>query len=730
MNNNEKNEGLSNARKTTSDELAYNVGDMSYLNDLEHVRARAGTYIGDLGEHGLHHLVHEVIDNSLDEAMAGHATQIRVTVFQDGSISIADDGRGIPVEFDERVGKSALECVMTLLKYGGKFEDSAYKASGGLNGMGLKTVNFLSESCRVTVHRDGLAYQQVYSRGVPVDSVQEVGESSSSGTEIHFLPDAEMFGDQQFQKSILYQRLQNAAFINQNVQVEFVDQRDESRSCFHYKQGLVEWVQHHQEGLRPLHQEVIAVEGNVHEVEVRVAFRYHLDAEEYVRCYANNVFNENGGTHLTGFRAALTRSLMQFAKRENLLGPMPVLAQDLREGLTAIVSVRLSQPQFDAQHKVKLTSQVAEKSVQQVVGEFLKSFWEENPSIAKSIVAKACVAAQARLQAKEVRKRLLSKSRTLGGMPGKLRDCLSKDPKTNELYLVEGDSAGGSAEGGRIREFQAILPLRGKIINAFKNSTDKVLSNQEVQSVIQSLGIGVGQDLAIERLRYHKVIIMTDADVDGSHIRTLLLCFFYRQMPQLILDGHVLIAQPPLFRIKSRGKNFYIQSDEALEQVLLERGLKSSRLVLSSGDEIGGPRLAEFVSSPDPFPTFQKPDSNTNFDGSTLVSAFKGVHYSKPLHLKVHNEEVLVSSLNDLRAELRKAGEQGVQVTRFKGLGEMNAEELRQTTLHPDKRSLVRVTMRDAQKAHDMFQLLMGVVVEPRRKFIESNALNVKSIDV
>ena len=687
------------------DDDFYDVAQMSYLDDLEHVRARAGTYIGDLGTHGLHHLVHEVIDNSLDEAMAGYADRIEITIHNDGSISVKDNGRGIPVATDPRVGKSALECVMTLLKYGGKFEDSAYKRAGGLNGMGMKAVNFLSAWCVVQVARDGQTHQQSYRVGKPEGPVEVVGPTSETGTQVSFLPDPDKFGGLKFDSTVLQQRAQTAAFLNPGVAIHFSDQRSGTEFKFHYQRGLVEWIEYHQNDLPLVHDKVIHVSGSHEEVEVSLAFRYHLETNELTRCFANNILNEEGGTHLSGFRTALTRSLMAFAKRENAFDAIVPIAQDLREGLTAIVSVRLSQPQFDSQHKIKLTSAIAEKAVQSVAGNYLKKFWEENPRIANSILAKAVISARARVQAKEVRKRLLSKSKTLGGLPGKLRDCTSKDPTQSELYLVEGDSAGGSAEGGRVREFQAILPLRGKIINAYKSSLEKVLSNVEVQSIIQAVGIGVGPHIEMEKLRYHKIIIMSDADVDGSHIRTLLLCFFYRQFPQLINRGHVFVAEPPLYRVRNKSKNEYIQNDRELKDYLFARGVRWSKLYIDDIEYVGRDLEAKVLS---------RSSGDELKNGALVVQG-------KPFDL---------GSFSSLEQAVRAAGETGLQITRFKGLGEMNAEELRHTTLLPEKRKLVRITMEDAQRAQELFHLLMGVSVEPRRKFIEQHALSVKNLDI
>lgn len=734
--NSSENQQPTPASKLACNSDTYDVSDMQFLDDLEHVRRRAGTYIGDLGVRGLHHLVHEVIDNCLDEAMAGFATHLQITIQDDHSISVSDNGRGIPVDFDPRLGKSALECVMTMLKYGGKFGDSAYDTAGGLNGMGLKAVNFLSKWCIVQVQRNGHRYQQKFEQGIATGEVEIVGNSNETGTTVSFLPDPEKFGDLNFDGNLLAKRLQNAAFINPGVHIDFCDSRSQQTESWCFQRGLAEWVEHHQLELTPIHKDVISIQGRKEDVSVDIAFRYHIDPNNMVACYANNIHTEEGGSQLNGFRTSLTRGLLAYARKQKLLGAFQPLAADFWEGLTAIVSVRLSQPEFESQNKVKLTTPAVEQIVREMSREVLNRFWEEHPEVAQAIVAKACVTAQTRIQAKEVRRKLIAKSKGFGGLPGKLRDCTSKDPTVSEIYLVEGDSAGGTAEGGRIREFQAILPLRGKIINAFKYTTEKVLSNQEVQGIIQALGIGVGPDVNIKKLRYYKVIIMSDADVDGSHIRTLLLCFFYRQMPQLITAGHVFIAQPPLFRIRSRNTNEYLQSDEEMHSRLLKRGCKNAVLKIHGDTTIAADQLLKLCKVLESIQRSTTPGEPTPAQNDLLISfgldancltTNSELGNEKPsFEVRTGSTSIGMDSLVQLSNQLRTLGENGIQVTRFKGLGEMNAEELRQTTLLPENRRLVRVTMDDAQKADEMFHLLMGVIVEPRRKFIKEHALDAK----
>ena len=577
----QRNLDAQNELETTKGQTAdYGTEQMRHMSDLEHVRERSGMYIGNRGLGGLHHLVSEVVDNSIDEVMAGHATVIQVTVNPDGSLTVADDGRGIPVDVDPNIGKSALEGVMTMLKYGGKFNNTAYKTSAGLHGIGVKAVNFLSEWCEVEVRRGGHAYQQEYERGKKTTEVVKVGTASGTGTKTTFKPDYQMFGDLKFDYNTLYKRLQELAFLNRGVKIVFKDLRNDQGETFHYNDGIVEFVRHLNRASEGIHADVVYINGHNEEttVQVEVAFQYCTEYTENVHCYANNINTIDGGTHLSGFRAALTRTLNAYGKKENIFKDIVPTGEDLREGLTAIVSVRLAAPQFESQTKVKLTNTDVESTVISIVGDYLGKYLEEHPKTAKQMIAKAVLAAEAREAARKAKALLRERKGALagGGLPGKLRDCTSKIVDRCELYLVEGDSAGGSAEGGRDREFQAILPLRGKIINAYKSREDKVLANEEVRSIISAVGSGIGEDLDLTKRRYGKVIIMTDADVDGSHIRTLLLTFFYRQMYELVRGRHVYVAQPPLFKITHKKQTHYVQTEAEMNALLLDSGLKDA----------------------------------------------------------------------------------------------------------------------------------------------------------
>ena len=590
-------------RENSKVEGDYGVEQMRYMSDLEHVRERSGMYIGNRDVRGLHHLVTEVVDNSIDEVMAGHATVIKVTVNVDGSITISDDGRGIPVDEDPSIGKSSLEGVMTMLKYGGKFGSHAYKTSGGLHGIGVKAVNFLSEWCEVEVHRGGGVYQQEYERGKTTGPVQKLGKTDRTGTKTTFKPDREMFGDLKFDYNILHRRLQELSFLNQGVKIVYQDHRTNQSETFQYDRGLVQFIEYLNRASEQVHPEIIFIHSFDDKLGITVdaAFQYSNDYTEQVHTYVNNINTVDGGTHLTGFRTALTRTLNAYGKKENIFKNVTPSGEDFREGLTAILSVRIPNPQFESQTKVKLNNPELEGIVNSAVGEFLAKYLEENPRVAKLVLQKAVLAAEAREAARKAKAILRERKGALfgGGLPGKLRDCTSKDVERCELYLVEGDSAGGSAEGGRMREFQAILPLRGKIINAYKSREDKVLANEEVRSMIQAIGAGIGEEQDISKRRYNKIIIMTDADVDGSHIRTLLLCFFYRQMYELVSKGHVYVAQPPLFRVRQRKRTYYVQSEDAMRNQLLEKGLGDAEFdagdgLIRKGDEMR--RLCEVLA--------------------------------------------------------------------------------------------------------------------------------------
>lgn len=800
----------------------YKAEDLQHLSDRDHVRERPGMYIGDTTLRGLHHLVYEVVDNSIDEAMAGYATNVKVTINTDGSVTVEDDGRGIPVDRHEQLSiemdrdVSTLEGVMTVLKFGGKFQKGAYQTSGGLHGVGVTVVNFLSEWAEVEVRRDGGVFQQEYERGIPTGQVERIGNTDRNGTKTTFKPDPLIFPQTKYEYSVLHKRLQELAFLNSGVRISFKDERNGEADEFYYERGIIEFVEHLNRSSDALHREVIHIDGEQDGIGYELAIQYTTDLTENVHTYANNIHTHEGGTHLSGFRAALTRCLNQYGKNNNLFKNINVLGEDFREGLTVVISVRVPHPQFEGQTKTKLGNSDVESVVQSAVGDFLAKYLEENPATAKVILRKGIQAAEAREAARKARELVRRKSALGGsGLPGKLRDCLSSDMERCELYLVEGDSAGGSAEGGRLREYQAILPLRGKIINAYKAREDKVLANEEIQSMINAIRCGVGSDQDLSKRRYNKVIIMTDADVDGSHIRTLLLCFFYRQMTHLIAGGHVYVAQPPLFRVRSRKETYYVQSEEEMKDQLMQRGLDDSSFDPRDGRVIAGEEMVKLcktlavledavlalerrgialrthaermnpetgrlpvyhvflgraehwmttrqeldeflkahpeardiasgegeVRAPDQLVINELHEVRTinnclkdlrdmGFEIETLLPMDRTGMEDSRYVLRRGDAEIGLEDLRGLLAAVRAAGEKGLQVTRFKGLGEMNAEELRETTLDPRNRTLIQVSMADAGAADEMFRVLMGDKVEPRREFIEKHALEVKNLDV
>ena len=813
----------------------YQGEDLQRLSDLEHVRERPSMYIGDTTSRGLHHLVYEVVDNSIDEAMAGFASKIHVTINSDGSITTHDDGRGIPVDIHEQLSQqedreiTTLEGVMTFLKFGGKFEKGAYQTSGGLHGVGVTVVNFLSEWCEVEVYRNGHIHQQEYERGVPTGPVSRAGKTDQVGTKTTFKPDAQIFQTTKYEYSILHKRLQELAFLNSGVKILFKDERNGESDEFCYERGIIEYVEHINRSSDPLHKDVIYMNGEQDGVGFEIAMQYTTDITENVHSYVNNIHTHEGGTHVSGFRTALTRILNSYGKKNNLFGKASVTGEDFREGITTIISLKVPEPQFEGQTKTKLGNNEVEGIISSNLGEFLKNFLEENPKVAKIIIRKGVQAAEAREAAKKAREQVRRKSVLGGGgLPGKLRDCLSSEVEKCELYLVEGDSAGGSAEGGRLKEFQAILPLRGKIINAYKAREDKVLANEEVQSIISAIRVGIGEDQDLAKRRYDKIIIMTDADVDGSHIRTLLLCFFYRQMYQLIEAGKIYVAQPPLFRVKNKKNTYYVQTEDAMKQQLMDRGLQDATLETEEGIQVQGDEMAKlcrtlgsmedaisalerrgvnlrthsdrrnfetgrlpvfhvFLDQEEHWFTNRKEleeflkaqeekhgeelkverveiadsqnGSATNgstkpvlqiiefhevrtinsglkslaelgFDVESLMTAERTGIQQPRFVVRRGDSETAIEDLRSLPATIRSAGEKGMSVTRFKGLGEMNAEELRETTLDPENRTLVQVRMTNAADADDMFRILMGDKVEPRREFIEKHALEVKNLDV
>ncbi|TWT54413.1 DNA gyrase subunit B [Rubripirellula amarantea] len=815
----------------------YTDKDLQRLSDLEHVRARPSMYIGDTSSGGLHHLVYEVVDNSIDEAMADFAKSVSVVVHTDGSVTVEDDGRGIPVtpheQLTEELGRevTTLEGVMTMLKFGGKFKKGAYQTSGGLHGVGVTVVNFLSQWAEVEVSRDGFTWTQEYERGVPTGPVQKGRATKKKGTKTTFKADGQIFDTLKYSYDTLYKRLQELAFLNSGVHIKFLDERNGESGDFKYERGLVEFVEHLNRASDVLHADVIQIVGEKDGVQYDIAMQYSTEYTENVQSYVNNIHTTEGGTHVSGFRSALTRTLNNYGKKENLFKNTVPSGDDFREGITAVISARVPEPKFEGQTKTKLGNNDVEGIINSGVGETLAKFMEENPKVAQSIVRKGMLAAEAREAARKAKDLMRQRKSALsgGGLPGKLRDCISKNRDECELYLVEGDSAGGSAEGGRMRDFQAILPLRGKIINAYKSREAKVLENTEVQSMIQAIGTGIGMDQDLNKRRYNKIVIMTDADVDGSHIRTLLLCFFYRQMYELVARGHVYVAQPPLFRVQHGKNRYYIQSDAEMKSQLLDRGLQDTVFEAEDGRRVEGEKMRQLCTTlatmedainaleqrgislrihaqrfdpvAEKLPSLLLTHGNIEewFNNQEDVEKFlneKGLvleydteeveedesgemvakapveppanlaHLTELHEVKTINSglkemqtlgftiddlipvertgsttarfellrgEDVRRPLEDLRAllpEVRAAGEKGLQVTRFKGLGEMNAEELRETTLDPANRTLLRVNLTDAGAADEMFRLLMGDKVEPRREFIETHALDVRNLDI
>jgi DNA gyrase subunit B len=836
---------MSDSNKT-NETNEYGADNLQHLSDREHVRKRPGMYIGDTFNRGLHHLVYEVVDNSIDEAMADYASLISVVINPDGSITVEDDGRGIPVEKHEALSEefdrevSTLEGVMTVLKFGGKFDKGAYQTSGGLHGVGVTVVNFLSQWCKVEVGRDGYIHRQEYEYGDPVGLVKRGEKSNKTGTKTTFKPDGDIFETTKYQFDILAKRMQDLAFLNRGITIEITDERSDQKESYCYENGIIDFVHHLNRASDVLHEDVFYIEGNEtieegNDIGYEIALQYTNDYTEHLHSYVNNIHTHEGGTHETGFRKALTRVLNAYGLKEKILKDNKEVptGDDVREGMTVILSAKVAHPQFEGQTKTKLGNREVESVISSNFGKALEKYLEENPKNARIIIQKGIIAMEAREAAKKARQLMRKRKDVLGGgsLPGKLRDCISKNMEKCELYLVEGDSAGGSAEGGRLKQYQAILPLRGKIINAYKARVDKVLANEEVQAMINAIGCGFGDDQNLEKLRYNKIIIMTDADVDGSHIRTLLLCFFYRQMYSLMERGHVYIAQPPLFRVK-QGKNiYYIQSEDEMKNLLLEKGLADAVFITENGDELEGEKMGllcrtlsgmeeallalerrginlkihaqhqnvetgklpmfhvfegkddywfseqdevdAFIDerTPDEPPPTESADEGTE-DGpeegteedaieelstsihveelhevrtinaglkdlqqygldvqSLLAVERTGVENPRYI-LKRGDTEIPLKELRGLLNAVRAAGEKGLQLTRFKGLGEMNAEELRDTTLDPNQRTLVRVTMDDVAAADEMFRVLMGDKVEPRREFIEKYALDVQNLDV
>ena len=812
----------------------YDASKIDKLEGLEAVRKRPGMYIGDPDERGLHHCVFEVLDNSIDEHLAGHCDKIEVAVHMDGSVSIRDNGRGIPVDMHPKWKMPAVELVLTNLHAGGKFGQGAYKYSGGLHGVGAKCVNALSDWFKVEVSRDGKVYSMEFERGVTTKKLGVIGQSKHTGTLITFKPDPTIFTlTTEFKFDLLANRLRELAFLNPGIEITLADERIEKTETFFYKNGIEEFVRQLGRNKQVLHPKPIVVNRQKDEVFVDCVMQYNDSYNDQILCFANSIANTDGGTHLTGFRSALTRAINQYAKQNSLLKEKDpaISGDDVREGLVCVLSVKLPNPRFESQTKVKLVNTEIDGIVSSVVYDGLMTHFDANPSVAKKVIEKGLLAARARDAARKARETVRKGALTGGGLPGKLADCSDRDPANTELFIVEGDSAGGSAKQGRDRKFQAILPIRGKLINVEKARLDKVLQNNEIRTMITAVGTGIGDgegegSFNLEKLRYHKIIIMTDADVDGSHIRTLLLTFFYRQMQDLVKRGFVYIAQPPLYQIARKKRVEYVDDDARLNKILIELGTDEVRLRnLSDGKELSEKQLAEILElleSLDKYANalrrhggdfaayvehrdgkslelprhlvkvrsgndetvhyFHDEESLAKFgtdnpdlrlfgedDDTAFIEKSKNGHTRRARHVELHESKAIadvlaklakkglsvdhysaqdkplfelvegegeresvkpIFSIPEILSSVIEVGRRGLQIKRFKGLGEMNPKELFETTMDPSRRKLLRIDLTDAVEAEAMFTKLMGEEVEPRRQFIEDNALNVRNLDV
>jgi len=792
----------------------YTAENIKVLKGRDAVRKRPGMYIGDVDDiAGLHHMVWEVVDNSIDEAQAGHATQVKVTIHADQTVSVSDDGRGIPVDLHKESGRSAAEVIMTELHAGGKFDSNSYKVSGGLHGVGVSVVNFLAEWLRLEIYRDGKVWEQNYLRGVPQGELKAIGTTKRTGTLITFKPDAEVFSVLEFHPDLLVRHLRELAFLNSGLEISFEDEGSEREESFCFEGGLAEFANYLNRSKTTLHPDPIYLDEKSDDgQEIEVALQWHDGYTENVLAFTNTVFNRDGGTHLSGFRAALTRTVNAYAQSQNLLKGMKenLSGEDIREGLTAIIAVRLVDPRFSSQTKDKLVSADVKGWVESVINDRLATFFEENPMIAKRVVTKCLDAARAREAARHARELTRRKSALeTSALPGKLADCSERDPQLAELFIVEGDSAGGSAKQGRDRRFQAILPLRGKILNVEKARFDRMLASEEIRALIQCLGTGIGHDeFDPLKVRYHKIIIMTDADVDGSHIRTLLLTFFYRQMRALVERGHLFIAQPPLYKVAKKKSEVYLKDDADLSRFLLDRVEDEFRLVVgSSGESFSGRDLRTAILVAEDWSATLENLERRGWPTALVMAALdiesrgavpgsseyaselvaelrdlgyedlrvevdeehgasevicrvgsngisrecrlgwsltKNGHFRRaermldriaslrvgPYHLERNGDRNTVETLPELVSHLYEVAKKGFNIQRYKGLGEMNPTQLWETTMDPDERRLLVVNIEDAAKADELFTILMGDAVEPRRRFIEDNALEARNLDI
>lgn len=792
------------------EKLTYAASDIKVLEGLTAVRKRPAMYIGNTGAEGLHHLVYEVIDNSIDEALAGYCDHIGVQILNDDSVIISDNGRGIPVDIHEAENLPALQVVMTKLHAGGKFDNKTYRVSGGLHGVGVSVVNALSEYLEVEVYRDGKIYFQRYERGETKSELELRGDTKKKGTKIHFMPDRQIFDTISVDFETLSKRMRELSFLTQGLRIKISDERSGRKKDFIYKGGIKSFVEYINKNREVVHNKPIYISGEKGGILIEIALQYNTSYKEAIFSFANNINTREGGTHLSGFKSALTRSINQYLQSSALYKNFKekVSGEDVREGLTAVISVKLPNPQFEGQTKTKLGNSEIKGLVENQVNEGLSSFFEENPAVIKSILSKVIEAARAREAARKA-KELARRKGVLAAhsLPGKLADCQERDPSRSEIFIVEGDSAGGSAKQGRDRRFQAILPLKGKILNVEKARFDKMISSDEIRTMITALGTGIGdQDYNIDKIRYHKIIIMTDADVDGSHIRTLLLTFFFRQMPEIVERGYLYVAQPPLYRVRDGKREIFLKNEESFNNLILSRICEREKILLDGGQEVSGKRLETMLSRLIKFygslDSLSRKGYSRRFieflvaNGITDKNLFKDkdfvegflerlrengfqveesvgdengyhefmvtetqnggqsfsvnweflsspelkqlMHISKEFrkltngsHLvTLQGKKTKVENPEQFLKALLQKGKKGLTVQRYKGLGEMNPRQLWTTTMDPEKRTLVRVRIEDWVEADETFTILMGDKVDPRRKFIQDNALEVTQLDI